>query len=461
LARSAVSGGLFRSPQSWPRAGPRIALEQVHKPQFDLFQSPCLRLLSTSRSLFCTPTVHESVVSPTYNSPITPPETPSAPPETPSPGVVTATPEAPIIVETTPEATVVIEGTPKIEELDFVLPERPVSLDQLPEALLGEPAFDTIGLASWWPAGRLQSFMEWWHIGVGLEWWQTIIATTICVRLLVFPVVVYAQRNMAHMTNNAPEMARLQEKFTEARKRSDLYEMDKVQRKIQALMGGEGGVNPLKSFIPPFLQLPIFMSMFLGLRGMANCPVDSMKGGGLSWFSDLTVADPYYILPLLTSATLFIQFKLGVEYGTKLSQSTGAGKALMYIFPPLLLIFTHSFPAALTFYWLTTNVISVAQASFLRVDAIRKLPFIRIPEMKVQEIQQAQKKGGKKKGFVEGIREQIDNSSIIANMQQRQKYGRDYDERQFKEAATRKIKTFKYDPTKPVEIKYKEGKGMN
>ena len=59
---------------------------------------------------------------------------------------------------------------------------------------------------------------------------------------------------------------------------------------------------------------------------MANCPVDSMKGGGLSWFSDLTVADPYYILPLLTSATLFIQFKLGVEYGTKLSQSTGAGK---------------------------------------------------------------------------------------------------------------------------------------
>ena len=154
MARSTVSGGLFRSPQSWPRAGPRIALEQVHKPQFDLFQSPCLRLLSTSRSLFCTPTVQESVVTPTYNSPIIPPEAPSASPETTPPGDVTATPEAPIIVETTPEATVVIEGTPKIEELDFVLPERPISLDQLPEALLGEPAFDTIGLASWWPAGR-------------------------------------------------------------------------------------------------------------------------------------------------------------------------------------------------------------------------------------------------------------------------------------------------------------------
>ena len=135
---------------------------------------------------------------------------------------------------------------------------------------------------------------------------------------------------------------------------------------------------------------------------MANCPVDSMKTGGLSWFSDLTVPDPYYILPVLTSVTLFIQFYLGVEYGTKLAQSKGAAKVifeyffnhhrksvaqtvlnpisvkspqdkipswkhcipsqvLMYVFPPLLLIFTHSFPAALTFYWLSTNIFSVGQ----------------------------------------------------------------------------------------------------
>ena len=59
---------------------------------------------------------------------------------------------------------------------------------------------------------------------------------------------------------------------------------------------------------------------------MANCPVDSMKTGGLSWFTDLTVPDPYYILPILTSVTLFVQFYLGVEYGSKFTQSKGAGK---------------------------------------------------------------------------------------------------------------------------------------
>ena len=53
----------------------------------------------------------------------------------------------------------------------------------------------------------------------------------------------------------------------------------------------------------------------------------------------------------------------------------------------------------------------------------------------------------------------MDNSKIMSKMQFQQQFGRDYDEKQFKEAATRKIRTFKYDPTKPVEIKFKGGKG--
>ena len=61
--------------------------------------------------------------------------------------------------------------------------------------------------------------------------------------------------------------------------------------------------------------------------------------------------------------------------------------------------------------------------------------------------------------IVSATRESVDNSNIMSKMQMQQKhFGRDYDERMFKEAATRKIRTFKYDPTKPVEIKYKDGK---
>ena len=78
----------------------------------------------------------------------------------------------------------------------------------------------------------------------------------------------------------------------------------------------------------------------------------------------------------------------------------------MYAFPPLLFVFTHSFPAALCFYWLTTNIFSVGQvligeifvnyalpimlslgqSSLLRMDRVRKLPFINIPEIKVNPL---------------------------------------------------------------------------
>ena len=54
----------------------------------------------------------------------------------------------------------------------------------------------------------------------------------------------------------------------------------------------------------------------------------------------------------------------------------------------------------------------------------------------------------------------MDNSKIMSNMQMQQKFGRDYDEKQFRDAATKKIRTFKYDPTKPVQIKFKDGKKL-
>merc|ERR1712096_107679 len=50
-------------------------------------------------------------------------------------------------------------------------------------------------------------------------------------------------------------------------------------------------INPLKLLITPITQAPVFMSLFIGLRGMAVAPVASMKTGGMLWFTDLTVPD--------------------------------------------------------------------------------------------------------------------------------------------------------------------------
>ena len=147
------------------------------------------------------------------------------------------------------------------------------------------------------------------HIGVGLEWYQTIAVATLCMRLLMFPVVVIAQRNMANMNNNMPAMQALQEKITDARRRGDMFEMAQLTQELQKLSTAKG-INPFKNMMPIAAQLPVFMSFFIGLRGMANCPVESLTTGGILWFENLTLTDPYYLLPLTTCLTTYYQVRM-------------------------------------------------------------------------------------------------------------------------------------------------------
>lgn len=60
-------------------------------------------------------------------------------------------------------------------------------------------------------------------------------------------------------------------------------------------------------------QAPVFISFFFALRNMTNLPVESMKEGGFWWLKDLTVHDPYYIMPIITSVTIFITLELGTD----------------------------------------------------------------------------------------------------------------------------------------------------
>ena len=85
----------------------------------------------------------------------------------------------------------------------------------------------------------------------------------------MFPVVLLSQRNMAHMNNNMPKMGALQEKITDARRRGDMYEMAQLTQELQVFTTKKG-INPIKNALPMFLQFPVFMSFFFGLRGKSR-----------------------------------------------------------------------------------------------------------------------------------------------------------------------------------------------
>ncbi|VVD02064.1 unnamed protein product [Leptidea sinapis] len=176
----------------------------------------------------------------------------------------------------------------------------------------GEPTFASLGLGGWSPVGIVQQCLEYLHVSLDVPWWGAILVGTVVVRVLMFPLVIMSQRNTAKMNNHLPEIQTLQLKMTQARQTGNQLETARYGQEMMLFMK-EKGLNPLKNLFVPLAQAPLFISFFMGLRGMANCPVESMMHGGMWWFEDLTVPDQYFILPLITSATMWVTIELGVD----------------------------------------------------------------------------------------------------------------------------------------------------
>lgn len=205
----------------------------------------------------------------------------------------------------------------------------------------------------------LQKCLEFLHVTCDLPWWASIVIVTVVVRMLLTPLVIIAQRNAAVMQKVMPEMQVLQTKITEARQMGNAMETARHSQDLMLLMR-TNNFNPLKNMLVPLAQAPIFMSFFFGLRRMINVPVDSLHTGGLFWFTDLTLADPYYILPILTSATLY----LTIHFGTDGNMVTGNQQIAYYALrtvPVVMFPFIMYFPAGMVVYWATSNTISLVQ----------------------------------------------------------------------------------------------------
>ncbi|MPC63126.1 Mitochondrial inner membrane protein OXA1L [Portunus trituberculatus] len=211
----------------------------------------------------------------------------------------------------------------------------------------------------------------------------------------------------------------------------------------------EKQLSPLRNIVVPFAQAPIFISMFIGLRRMANLPLDSLKEGGLAWFMDLTLADPYYLLPIITSCTMLATIELGTDGARLSSQNMQAMKYVLRGLPFVIFPFTMNFPAAILCYWVSTNMFSLVQVGFLRVPAIRDY-FQIDPLIKHKPETLPQKKKGAVEGFKDYPCSSITawkNMKIAREIEERHKY----DEIRFKKAGTGPIvRTYRHDPTKKI-----------
>ena len=144
------------------------------------------------------------------------------------------------------------------------------------------------------------------------------------------------------------------------------------------------------SFVTAAVQMPIFLSVFHVLKGYSKYSIASFKCGGLYWFTDLTVTDPYYILHSYMALSLYFIFKSGVEFGnaTNAYANPIVNKIMFYGLPAITLGTTiyMEMPAALLLYWCLNNTISVVQVNLLRQPAIKK--YLNIPERRPFDLKQ-------------------------------------------------------------------------
>lgn len=227
-----------------------------------------------------------------------------------------------------------------------------------------EPTFESLGLGGYTPVGFFERILEIMHVDFGMPWWGAIAVCTVAVRVLISPLVIMSQRNAAKMNNHMPELQLLQIKMSEARQSGNALDSARYAQEVMLFMK-EKQLNPFKNVLVPLAQAPLFVSFFMGLRNMAGKPVESMVDGGLFWFTNLTVPDPTYLLPLITSATLLVTIEIGTDSARINASNLGMMKYVLRFLPIIIFPFTINFPSAILTYWTCSNLISLGQVSFI------------------------------------------------------------------------------------------------
>ena len=175
-----------------------------------------------------------------------------------------------------------------------------------------------------------------------------IIILTIIVRLVLFPLTFKGMKSMKRMQQLSPRMKKLQAKYKNNKEKLN-KEMMELYRKNR--------VNPLGGCLPMVLQIPVFFALYSSL----SSAVELRHAPFMFWISDLSQPDGLGITPLLMGASMYFQQKLTPQ--TAMMDSTQA--KVMQMLPFIFTIFTFTFPSGLTLYWVTSNVLSIAQQQII------------------------------------------------------------------------------------------------
>jgi YidC/Oxa1 family membrane protein insertase len=218
---------------------------------------------------------------------------------------------------------------PKLQkQLEATAPER--ELDRVADYgrlyLLAEPLFSALEIA---------------HNLVG-NWGWAIVLVTLLLKLLFYPLSEASGRSMAKMKALAPRIKNLQENYKDDR--------EKLGREMMALYQREK-VNPVAGCLPILIQIPVFLAFYWVLVES----VEMRQAPFMGWINDLSSRDPWFVLPAIMAAAMFVQYKLNPQPPDPVQQK------VFMVMPFAMSVMFAFFPAGLVLYWVTNTVLSIAQ----------------------------------------------------------------------------------------------------
>ena len=174
----------------------------------------------------------------------------------------------------------------------------------------------------------------------------SIIFMTFVIKLLFFPLTHKSFKSMKGMQKVQPYVKIIQERNKDNRKKMN-EEMMELYKKHK--------VNPVGGCLPMLLQIPVFIALYHALF----FSIELRGAPFMGWVTDLSVADPYYVYPVLMGATMFLQQKLTPSMGDPMQQ-----KIMMFL--PIVFTFLFlTFPAGLVIYWTVNNILTICQQYYI------------------------------------------------------------------------------------------------
>ena len=181
-----------------------------------------------------------------------------------------------------------------------------------------------------------------------------IIIMTILLRMLMWPLTRKSYTSMVAMQKMQPEMARIQK----------LYANDKARMQMEMMrLYSTHKTSPMSGCLPMLLQIPIFFALYKAL--LISVP---MRGAHFLWIRDLAAMDPYFILPVLMGATMWLQSYLQTPKNNAAAANDAIAQTQRFMkwMPVLFTILFAWMPAGLVLYWTVSNIFGIGQMYIIK-----------------------------------------------------------------------------------------------